>query len=46
MNRFASSCLLLLLLLSAGAPVLHAQFFYFGRNKVQYTEFDWRVLKT
>ena len=25
---------------------LHAQFFGFGRNKVQYTEFDWQVLKT
>jgi WD40 repeat protein len=23
-----------------------AQFFYFGRNKVQYTEFEWHVLKT
>ncbi|MDI6766254.1 MAG: hypothetical protein QME52_05465 [Bacteroidota bacterium] len=23
-----------------------AQFFYFGRNKVQYTNFDWHVLKT
>ncbi|TAK66293.1 MAG: hypothetical protein EPO24_01660 [Bacteroidetes bacterium] len=23
-----------------------AQFFYFGRNKVQYTTFDWHVLKT
>jgi hypothetical protein len=23
-----------------------AQFFYFGENKVQYTDFDWHVLKT
>ena len=23
-----------------------AQFYYFGRNKVQYTDFDWHVLKT
>jgi len=23
-----------------------SQFFYFGRNKVQYTDFDWHVLKT
>ena len=23
-----------------------AQFFYFGRNKVQYTKFEWHVLKT
>lgn len=25
---------------------LNAQFYYFGRNKVQYTDFDWHVLKT
>ncbi len=25
---------------------LEAQLYYFGRNKVQYTEFDWHVLKT
>ncbi len=24
----------------------YAQFFFFGRNKVQYTEFDWHVMKT
>src|SRR3990172_6923549 len=23
-----------------------SQFYYFGRNKVQYTDFDWHVLKT
>lgn len=23
-----------------------AQFFYFGRNKIQYTDFEWQVLKT
>lgn len=34
--------LLLLLLVSSAS----AQFFYFGRNKVQYTDFEWRVLKT
>ncbi len=33
----------LLFLLSSSAS---AQFYYFGRNKVQYTEFDWKVLKT
>ena len=32
-----------LFLLSSSA---FSQFFYFGRNKVQYTEFDWHVLKT
>ncbi|MBI1805965.1 MAG: PD40 domain-containing protein [Ignavibacteria bacterium] len=34
-------CLFFLFLTSASA-----QFFYFGRNKVQYTDFDWHVLKT
>ena len=24
----------------------HGQGYYFGRNKVQYTEFDWQILKT
>lgn len=33
----------LLILLSA---VASAQFFSFGRNKVQYTDFEWHVLKT
>jgi hypothetical protein len=35
--------LLLLLILPA---TLSAQFFYFGRNKVQYNDFAWHVLKT
>ena len=25
---------------------LDAQFYYFGRNKVQYTDFDWQILRT
>ena len=25
---------------------LHAQYFFFGRNKVQYEDFDWKVLRT
>ena len=32
-------------LLAASAP-LSAQFYYFGRNKVQWTDFEWHVLKT
>lgn len=28
------------------SELLYSQFFYFGRNKVQYTQFDWHVLKT
>jgi Tol biopolymer transport system component len=35
-----------LLLLAVGATSASAQFFYFGRNKVQYTNFEWHVLKT
>lgn len=37
---------LLLLLLGLFAAEASAQFFYFGRNKVQYTDFEWHVLKT
>ncbi|MEK9139125.1 MAG: hypothetical protein AAB393_18550, partial [Bacteroidota bacterium] len=36
----SSLCLLLV------TSTAHAQFFYFGRNKVQYTDFEWHVLKT
>jgi dipeptidyl aminopeptidase/acylaminoacyl peptidase len=35
-----------LLVLLAGPEGLHAQFLPFGRNKIAYTSFDWRVLKT
>jgi WD40 repeat protein len=28
------------------AQFASAQFYYFGRNKVQYTHFDWKVLRT
>ncbi len=38
--------LFLLLLLALPAVEADAQFFYFGRNKVQYTDFEWHVLKT
>lgn len=38
--------LLVVAILTLGVSFLHAQFFYFGRNKVQYTNFDWHVLKT
>lgn len=43
MCRKTIQYLLLLFLLASSAS---AQFFYFGRNKVQYTEFDWQILKT
>ncbi len=34
-----------LILLLAGIHILSAQY-YFGRNKVQYNQFDWHILKT
>jgi dipeptidyl aminopeptidase/acylaminoacyl peptidase len=44
MNRqFTFPLLFLILFLAATAP---AQIFYFGRNKVAYTNFEWHVLKT
>lgn len=42
-TRFRGSTLLALLLAVGSAP---AQAQYFGRNKVQYEKFDWRILKT
>ncbi|MCK5571114.1 MAG: PD40 domain-containing protein [Bacteroidetes bacterium] len=45
MKRLTSTILpLALLLLFARAA--DAQFYHFGRNKVQYTDFEWHVLKT
>ena len=35
-----------LLLFVFGANTASAQFFHFGRNKVQYTNFEWHVLRT
>ncbi len=42
-QRFTRCFLIALLFCAAEAD---AQFFYFGRNKVQYTDFEWHVLKT
>jgi Tol biopolymer transport system component len=33
-------------LLFSAVSVSLAQFYYFGHNKVQYTEFDWQILRT
>jgi len=39
--------LLLLVVVAWLLPTFsHAQFFYFGRNKVKYTNFEWHVLRT
>ena len=35
-----------LLVLTCWPQLLPAQFLYFGRNKVQYTNFQWKVLRT
>jgi len=43
MKRLCSFLFLVLVLCATHAS---AQFFYFGRNKVQYTDFEWHVLKT
>ena len=44
LSRFG---VLTVLLAIASAPVAEAQFgYHFGRNKIQYNAFEWRVLKT
>ncbi|MEJ2495110.1 MAG: hypothetical protein P8Y79_12365, partial [Ignavibacteriaceae bacterium] len=42
-NRFSKYLFLLLLIIP---QTLSAQFFFFGRNKVQYKDFDWKVIYT
>lgn len=44
-HRLRRYALLAAALLSC-VPILHAQFFSFGRNKVQYTDFAWHILRT
>ncbi len=43
MRRILPITALFLILASATAV---SQFYYFGRNKVQYTQFEWQILKT
>lgn len=43
---FSPLFLSIIILLAVISETAVAQFFYFGRNKVQYTEFQWRILKT
>ena len=43
LNRYLKYLILFLLL---GSQAANAQFFFFGRNKVQYEDFDWKILKT
>lgn len=49
MSAFHRHCILpvfLLLIPVLFTSTLTAQWFYFGRNKVQYNDFDWQILKT
>ncbi len=43
MVRFYKYCFLILIITSNAA---FAQYFFFGRNKVQYEKFDWKILQT
>ncbi|MDO8548910.1 MAG: BamA/TamA family outer membrane protein [Ignavibacteria bacterium] len=43
MERFLKYLLLFLFLSS---QAIYSQFYYFGRNKVQYEKFDWKILRT
>jgi hypothetical protein len=43
MNKYINIVLCFVFL---NAPLLFPQFYYFGRNKVQFNSFDWKVLKT
>ncbi|OGU76522.1 MAG: hypothetical protein A2V93_02550 [Ignavibacteria bacterium RBG_16_34_14] len=36
----------LLVLLFLSSQAIYSQFYYFGRNKVQYEKFDWKILRT
>jgi Tol biopolymer transport system component len=46
LNKILLISLLTILFASAGAQELFAQFFYFGKNRVQYENFDWRYIET
>src|SRR6056297_3846755 len=46
LNKFFLISLLTILFASAGTQELFAQFFYFGKNRVQYENFDWRYIET
>ena len=36
----------LILICTVSVQLLYSQFYYFGHNKVQYTDFDWQILRT
>ena len=45
-KRNLSKILLALLIIVCGSSQLSYAQFYFGKNKVQYTQFDWQVMQT
>jgi hypothetical protein len=46
MNRAVVRWCFTFLVALAAIATASAQFYYFGRNKIQYTKFEWHVLKT
>ena len=45
-NHYLTLCLRLAILVLIFQQSIDAQFYFFGRNKVQYEKLDWKVLKT
>lgn len=46
MNVFLTLFFSLLMLLTVASENLFAQYFFFGKNRVQYENFDWRYIET
>ncbi len=46
MKKIVFICFLTVFLNLLFISSVHTQWFYFGRNKVQYTNFDWHILQT
>lgn len=40
------NCLYIFFLFAIVVPVTNAQYYFFGRNKVQYENFDWKIIRT
>src|SRR5690625_2990496 len=46
LNRIFLISFLTVFVITAGVPDLYAQYFNFGKNRVQYDDFDWRYIET
>lgn len=46
LNRIFLISFLTAFVITAGVPELYAQYFHFGKNRVQYDDFDWRYIET